>query len=169
MNIPPIIEFDSNCLIVLRKSLLASIQQENCALLIGSQTQSTTDHTKSLYRIRLIWPFSNIWEPSLFNFIQSSKNTFDDSSVNLSKRNRFAIDPKEQILAQKWARRKNWKVLGTAHSHPYGETVPSTIDREMSFASGLMVIVNGFGDIGTWWIANDQNFKPLQLTYQNDE
>ncbi len=31
---------------------------------------------------------------------------------------RFALDPREQIAAQRWARLRGLEVLGVCHSHP---------------------------------------------------
>ncbi len=166
---PGFVQFDPDYLIVLRDSLLSTKPQEGCALLIGERKRSSINKQKTILKIRLIWPCCNIWEPGIFNLNGFSKPTNQINFANLSRKTRFAIDPREQLHAQRWARDRNWTVLGHAHSHPLGEAMPSSIDKEMSFTPGLMVIVNGSGDIGAWWIANDQKFQPLQLTYQNGE
>ena len=53
---------------------------------------------------------------------------------------RFRIDPREQLLAQKWARARGLEVLGSLHSHPASPPLPSATDRSMTFAPTLMLI-----------------------------
>ncbi len=76
-----------------------------------------------IWRIRRIWPCRNIWEPVV------------------ERAQRFAIDPREQLLAQRWARERGWQVLGSAHSHPASQPVPSRIDRLLAFTPTLMLIL----------------------------
>ena len=50
------------------------------------------------------------------------------------------LDPREQLLAQSWARQRGFDVIGTAHSHPQGDATPSRRDRDWLRVPSLMVI-----------------------------
>ena len=113
---PGEIRIGRQALTVLRADLGAALPVEGCGLLLG-----VVDGP--LWRIRRIWPCCNIWEPAA------------------ERLQRFAIDPREQLLAQRWGRQRGWKVLGSAHSHPRSEPVPSTTDRQLAFAPTLMLIL----------------------------
>jgi proteasome lid subunit RPN8/RPN11 len=76
----------------------------------------------SRWHLQQVWPTTNVWEPG---------------GERLS---RFRIDPREQLLAQKWARAHGLEVLGSLHSHPASPPLPSATDRGMAFAPTLMLI-----------------------------
>jgi proteasome lid subunit RPN8/RPN11 len=101
-------------LTVLKAVLQAAAPDEGCALLLGSRDP---------WRVRRVWPCLNVWEPAA------------------ERRRRFALDPREQLLAQKWARSRGLTVLGSAHSHPLSEPVPSALDQSLAFAPTLMLIL----------------------------
>jgi len=164
---PAFIQFDADSLIVLKNTLLASKPYEGCALLIGDNNLSVNYHKRNGYKIQVIWPCCNIWEPGILNPYNTQNPKDKPAEKGCTRKNRFAIDPREQLLAQKWARGRNLKILGSAHSHPYGEALPSAIDRAWKFAPGLMIIVNGAGSAKAWWVENDQSSKPKELTILN--
>jgi proteasome lid subunit RPN8/RPN11 len=70
---------------------------------------------------------------------------------------RFAIDPREQLQAQKWARGLGLELLGSAHSHPTTAPLPSASDRAFTVAPALMLI-RGPSQLGQrpetlcWWL-----------------
>ncbi len=113
---PGEIRISRRALTVLQADLGRALPLEGCVLLLGLIDGP-------LWRIRRIWPCRNIWEPAA------------------ERAQRFAIDPREQLLAQPWARQRGWQVLGSAHSHPSSEPVPSAIDRRLAFAPTLMLIL----------------------------
>ena len=97
------------------------------------------------------------------NFPKQSKITEKGGKTFISRQNRFFLDPREQILAQRWARSQKLQVLGNAHSHPNGEAIPSEVDCLWSFSSNLMVIVDKKGGVRSWWIAEDKSLQPIEL------
>lgn len=120
-----------HCLIVLERTLLAASPNEGCALLIGQR------HAEALV-VQGIWPCCNRWEPA-------------------SERQRhFQLDPREQLLAQRWVRERGLRVLGAAHSHPSSPAVPSLRDRTCSLGPTLMLIRSGLTDdpqpLRAWWL-----------------
>ena len=140
-DLPEEIRIGRQALTVLRADLARAAPQEGCALLLG-----TTDGP--LRQIDRVWPCSNIWEPEL------------------ERRQRFLIDPREQLLAQRWGRQRGWTVLGSAHSHPASAPVPSALDRQLAFAPTLMLILGRVSsasrpataplwELTAWWLEDE--------------
>ena len=130
-------------LTVLEAVLVAAAPEEGCALLLGGRDP---------WCVRRIWPCLNVW----------------DSPAE--RRRRFALDPREQLLAQKWARSRGLVVLGSAHSHPLSEPVPSALDRSLAFGPTLMLIL-GQGDpqgesrrLACWWLP--EHGSPRRLAWR---
>lgn len=141
LQMPWRLRFDRDCLIVLRRSLLAVAPEEGCALLLGD---SGCDP-----RVRVVWPCCNVWRPGQWGM---DDQTDGRGCVNPSRQTRFALDPLEQIAAQRWGRRWGLVVLGSAHSHPGGVPVPSRTDRLWAAANGVMVIDAGARGLAGWWM-----------------
>lgn len=59
-----------------------------------------------------------------------------------SERNRFLIDPLEQLKVEKGARARGLEVLGYYHSHPDHPARPSEYDREHAWPFYSYVIVS---------------------------
>ena len=93
-------------------------------------------------------------------------NIFQDFSEDGAKRNHFLLDPREQLSAQKWSRNRNLEILGSAHSHPEGESKPSKFDLEMSNFDQLMIVMNRCSEIQAWWISNSQSHLPEKVPYE---
>ena len=163
MQSPMGIKFADDCLTVLSQTLLAEAPNEGCALLIGSQKQSSCFKKENTLQIQLIWPCCNIWEPGISKLLESQKKLHNTVKEKISKKNRFIIDPREQILAQRWARERNLTILGSAHSHPSGTSIPSLVDCIWSIPPRLMVIVGQFGEVRAWWVSAEQNFHPKKV------
>lgn len=125
---------------VLRRDLGATAPAEGCALLLG-QGSVSEDSASEDWRVSLIWPCRNM--------------------VGQQDHDRFELDPREQIAAQRWARAKALRVLGSAHSHPGASVVPSRRDRLWAGSSGLMMIM-GINDVlAAWWLEVEAPFSSL--------
>ncbi len=166
---PGLIQFNRDCLIVLRRSLLAVAPEEGCALLLGNYKIFGAPGKQKLFQVQFIWPCCNIWTPGIFGLKESSKFQVDMANGHPSRKTRFALDPKEQINAQRWGRNNNLQVLGTAHSHPSKEAIPcpSLVDRQWRLKSELMVIINGNGEIRSWWVDENPSNHPKELAQLN--
>ena len=127
---PEQIRADLHLLTVLRPILACAEPEEGCALLLGERLDYD-------WQLRLIWPCCNVWpQPQ-------------------QRCRRFAIDPREQLQAQKWGRAQGLELLGSAHSHPTSGPVPSDTDRSLCGISTLMVILgaqNLGGELVAWWL-----------------
>ncbi len=157
---------------MLEAVLLAAAPEEGCALLLGR-------HQGDVLAIEAVWPCLNVW-------VEGWPGATDDQPVPLSGfgpaekaglaaapslRNRFAIDPREQLLAQKWARLRGIQVIGSAHSHPDGGAIPSAIDRDGVLPPTLMVIRSAWpgpkGGLGAWWLPEPPG-EPRRLNLDGD-
>ena len=128
---PARVRADRHCLIVLEGVLRAAEPLEGCALLLGTQAGSTLT-------LQRIWPCCNGWQPAA------------------ERHQRFQLDPREQLLAQRWARQRGLQVLGSAHSHPSSPAVPSATDRRLCLGPTLMLIRSGLNTttsaLRAWWL-----------------
>ena len=122
---PDQICFGRKALTVARRVVAAAGPHEACGLLLGPRWQ-----------VDVLWPCRNVWLPAE------------------ERPCRFAIDPREQLLAQKWARQRGWEVLGSLHSHPRGEPVPSATDQALAVPPALLVI-QGVSELACWWLPED--------------
>jgi proteasome lid subunit RPN8/RPN11 len=131
---------DEGLLIVLRSLLDRAAPEEGCALLLGTAEDPG-------WRLRQVWPCCNVWpEPA-------------------ERGHRFAVDPREQLVAQRWARERGLQVLGVAHSHPAAPAVPSDCDRQLCVPPALLVIQGAAGDLRGWWLA-EQRSEPQPLLWR---
>ena len=163
MKTPEYIEFQNETESVLSRFLKAAEPEEGCAILIGQKKISLTNE-KSFWEVKHIWNCHNIWGDKDSKLIdQTTRTSPHQINVKLSKRNRFEIDPREQISSQKWARENNLEVLCFAHSHPFGENKPSKIDLLLHQSPGLMVISNKNGNLKAWWIKNKFGFHRVKI------
>ena len=78
-----------------------------------------------------------------------------------SERNRYLIDPREQIRVEKDARARGLSVLGYYHSHPDHPASPSEYDREHAWPWYSYVIVSveagTVRDTRSWVLADDRS------------
>jgi len=164
MKIPKYIEFHNETNSVLSRYLKAAEPAEGCAILIGHKKSSVIDKKNHFWEIKHIWNCYNIWGHKGSKLIHQNTFTFPNKkNIKLSTKNRFEIDAKDQIAAQKWSRENNLEVLCCAHSHPIGDNRPSKIDLLLHKSPGLMVISNNNGDLKAWWIKNKYSFQRVKI------
>ena len=80
-------------------------------------------------------------------------------------RNRFLIDPLEQLQVEKDARRRGLDVMGYYHSHPDHPARPSNYDREHAwpwYSYIILSVVKGTPADMTSWVLSDnrERFDP---------
>lgn len=143
---PAELRLGRQALTLLEAVLVAAAPEEGCALLLGSRDP---------WCIRRVWPCLNVWEPPA------------------ERCRRFTLDPREQLLAQKWARVHGQSVLGSAHSHPLSEPVPSALDCSLAFTPTLMLILGqgpAAGEprcLACWWLP--EQGSPRRLAWRMDD
>ena len=125
--------------------LRAAEPQEGCALLLGQRRGP-------VLVLERIWPCCNRWQPAE------------------ERHRRFLLDPREQLLAQRWARDQGIQVLGSAHSHPRSAAIPSETDRQLCWGPTLMLIRSGLPSgpaaapaLRAWWLPERPEQAALEL------
>jgi proteasome lid subunit RPN8/RPN11 len=91
-----------------------------------------------------------------------------EDTVSETERNRFLIDPREQLRVEKDARARGLEVLGYYHSHPDRSAQPSVYDREHAWPSYSYVIMSVEagkpGELTCWTLSEDRaQFNPEKL------
>jgi len=156
MKIPKYIALHNKAHRFLSRVLKDEEPEEGCAILIG--------HKKNYWEIKHIWKCRNIWGQEESKLVDHNISALlNQKNIKLSKKNRFEIDAKDQIAAQKWSRNNDLEVLCCAHSHPIGENIPSKMDLLCHRSPGLMIISNRYGDLKAWWIKNKFNFHRVKI------
>jgi proteasome lid subunit RPN8/RPN11 len=130
---------------------------ECCGILLGA---ANGDHKE----VREIVPLSNLrHDPKRAQEILPLEEPGRES-----ERNRFLIDPLEQLRVEKDARARGLDVLGYYHSHPDHRAVPSEYDREHAWPVYSYVIVSvERGEaraLTSWVLAEDRSrFEPEEI------
>jgi proteasome lid subunit RPN8/RPN11 len=149
---------------------MAALPLEGCALLLGEALSAAEASPLGIgaarvgcggaadapgpastgLRIRLIWPCLNVWEPAA------------------ERSRRFRLDPREQLLAQRWGRERGLQILGAAHSHPCSDPVPSDTDLELALAPTLQLILSPLKDWAPtcWWLEAGDGGRPTPRPLQ---
>ena len=154
-------------LTILERCLAIPWPDEGCALLLGHRQGQQLQLTG-------VWPCLNVWHPGWPGLASGDGDTTGHtSSCHLSgnsRRNRFVVDPRELIAAQKHCRQNNLNLLGVAHSHPRGVARPSTVDQHHAWGDSIMWISampersSAGASRGAWWVAGpDEPLHPLAI------
>lgn len=91
-----------------------------------------------------------------------------DDTGRETEKNRFLIDPLDQLRVEKNARVRGLEVLGYYHSHPDHPARPSNYDREHAWPWYSYIIVSVVGgmakDLTCWVLDEDRGmFHPEEL------
>ncbi|WP_370566694.1 M67 family metallopeptidase [Cyanobium sp. LEGE 06143] len=143
-NAPTGLGVDPGLLTALGAILRSAAPEEGCCLLLGTRRGRGLDQ---LWQLQRLWPCLNVWSPPG------------------ERQRRFAIDPREQLVAQRWARQRGLQVLGAAHSHPETAAEPSPTDLALTCAPALMVILGRQGEALAWWL-EEGNTLPRPLPWR---
>ena len=89
-----------------------------------------------------------------------------------SERNRFLIDPLEQLRVEKNARARQLDVLGFYHSHPDHPARPSLYDQEHAwpwYSYVILAVEQGTArDLDSWVLAEDRSHFDRQSVEIDD-
>jgi proteasome lid subunit RPN8/RPN11 len=91
-----------------------------------------------------------------------------DDTAKETERNRFLIDPQDQLRVEKEARRLGLDVLGYYHSHPDHPARPSNYDREHAwpwYSYLILSVEKGEAKELTCWVLSQDRplFEPDQV------
>ncbi|MDR9404852.1 MAG: M67 family metallopeptidase [Halothece sp. Uz-M2-17] len=128
--------------------------EECCGILFG------TDQGNRETLVTEVWETENAWEAESKRFESICPEASDDQ---LSKRNRFTIEPVVLLKAQKYARTNNVRIVGIYHSHPDQTTNPSEFDRAIAwdtYSYLIMSVQEGkVVDCRSWILNEEQKFQ----------
>ncbi|WP_088894140.1 Mov34/MPN/PAD-1 family protein [Leptolyngbya ohadii] len=141
--------------------------EECCGLLLG-QIKGEVDRSPNPSphkQITEIWETHNAWTPE----------TTADLALQIpaaqitegAKLDRYWIDPKDLLKAQRYCRDRGWSVLGIYHSHPDHVALPSECDRLLAWAEYVYIIVSVHQgktqDVRGWQLDENHQFQPVEL------
>lgn len=132
---------------------------ECCGVLIGASNEA-------LKEVREVVPLKNLRLDS-----ETAQKLLPVSDPGIeSERNRFLIDPKDQLRVEKEARARGLEVLGYYHSHPDHPARPSNYDREHAWPWYSYVILSvergEAKDLTCWVLSHDRtryDSEPMEV------
>jgi proteasome lid subunit RPN8/RPN11 len=140
----------------LAAAAIAAYPQECCGLLLG---HLLADNHRQATEIR---PVPNAWTLEL----EAEHQSIFTPGITAahSPQDRFAIDPRDLLKAQKDARTQGCQIIGIYHSHPDHPAVPSERDRQSAWPdySYLILSVNksAIADSQSWRLNDHHQFTP---------
>lgn len=133
--------------------------QECCGLLLGYQRQSGAS------LVSIVRPMVNAWTDDVME--QLIELDQDSSGLSRSTRDRYWIDPKDLLDAQRFARDQGLDVIGVYHSHPDHPAIPSECDRRLAWSGYSYLIVSvcqGVAhDLLCWKLDENSQFQSEEL------
>jgi proteasome lid subunit RPN8/RPN11 len=114
---------------------------ECCGILIGTREADG-------WRVSEVIPCDNVWEGE--------------------RHDRFLLDPRAQLRAQRECRGRGLEIVGFYHSHPHSPPVPSQFDADMAWPGHAYVILSlapgHEGEIRCWEFHEQRHaFDPREI------
>jgi proteasome lid subunit RPN8/RPN11 len=98
--------------------------------------------------------------------VRSTPNVWAASEADsLDTTRRYAIDPKDMLIAQQEGRDRNLNIIGIYHSHPDHPAVPSECDRACAWTHYSYMIISvrqGVAQDCLCWSLNDHHQFQLE-------
>lgn len=139
--------------------------EECCGVLIG-KIDRVHPTAKTLLEV---WQVTNAWSAEIAEELSTVIPAAATSHPN-DKADRYWIDPRELLRAQRHARDQQLQIIGIYHSHPDHTAVPSECDRRLAWSqySYLIVAVHqGKAQDKRCWSLDEQNqFQPEAIVIQ---
>jgi proteasome lid subunit RPN8/RPN11 len=137
---------------------------ECCGLLLGHLDPATEQ--KKLVEV---WETLNAWNDEAAEAIASltSAKSHKTEQNSHSKFDRYWIDPKDLLEAQRHGRARQLDIIGIYHSHPDHPAVPSECDRAIAWSRYSYFIVSvdqGRAiDCRSWSLDAHHQFQPEEI------
>lgn len=140
--------------------ILLGLRQDNLDL---SQTRPPARPQKTCQEV---WPTVNVWVPGDEELLQhpGTETALETGTANRAtphdRRDRFTIDPRDLLQAQRYSRDRQWDIIGIYHSHPDHPAHPSERDRVAAWSSYSYLILSvAQGNTVDYrsWILDDQH------------
>jgi len=141
--------------------------EECCGLLIGQIDRTTPSAPKTVLEV---WQVPNAWNSEIAEELAAAlANT--DQQLRFAKTDRYWIDPRDMLTAQRYARDRQLNIIGIYHSHPDHPAVPSECDRRLAWTQYSYLIVSvqqGVANLTQCWHLDETHqFQPEELTLAN--
>ena len=142
---------------IIRQHATRDYPDECCGVLLGNASGARKE-------VREVVPLANLrHDPSRAQALLPVEDTAKET-----ERNRFLIDPLQQLHVEKDARARGLEVLGYYHSHPDHPARPSDYDRERAwpwYSYVILSVERGVpGELACWVLAEDRlRFQPESL------
>ena len=158
--------------------------EECCGLLLGTRFPDSAEVIVSE-----VWPVKNAWHDAL---LSSGKwvepHFFEDQATDQGQAaeptrtrgqgwhdrgDRYWIDPRDMLAAQRYGRDRQLQVVGVYHSHPDHAATPSECDRTLAWAEYVYLILSvGQGTVAdglAWMLDEQRQFQATPLRLQGSE
>ncbi|HZO99933.1 MAG TPA: M67 family metallopeptidase [Terriglobia bacterium] len=142
------LKLNSNLLAQIREHGMRDYPNECCGVLLGRARDGTKDVIE-------VVPLRNLRvDRKAAQEILPLENPSQET-----ERNRFLIDPRDQLQVEKDARARGLEVVGYYHSHPDHPARPSVYDRDHAWPWYSYVIMSVWGgstkDVTSWVLTGD--------------
>lgn len=142
--------------------------EECCGLLIGriDRTSSAADQAaiKAEKTLLQVWQVANAWSSEVAAELDAVIPSAEQQRLRLDTTDRYWIDPKDLLKAQRYARDHQLDIIGIYHSHPDHAAVPSECDRSLAWAQYSYIIISvhhGKAQATECWsLDEEQQFQP---------
>ncbi|GAB4378424.1 MAG: M67 family metallopeptidase [Elainellaceae cyanobacterium] len=136
--------------------------EECCGLLIG-----TFDRDRSAIWVAEVWAVENAWDDQAEAAMRELYQQGKAHPQNLTKFERYWIDPKTMLEAQRYGRDRQLDIIGIYHSHPDHPALPSECDRLLAWAQYAYIIVSVqqgvVQDFRCWRLDTEHQFQPEEI------
>ncbi|MCU0567561.1 MAG: M67 family metallopeptidase [Oculatellaceae cyanobacterium Prado106] len=130
--------------------------EECCGLLLGQRDRPTpTSKNSPLKQVLEIRETVNAWDREV-----GEELTTVIPHLGTGKSDRYFIDPKDLLNAQRYVRDRGLEIVGIYHSHPDHPAVPSESDRLLAWPEYSYLILSlQQGQVVDWqsWCLDDQH------------
>ena len=156
---------------IIRSHAERTYPEECCGILVG-RAGGLGDQTDGRYLSQVI-VVDNDWTPAIEDLpesvgAQSSAELDPAEPPPLGKSQRYWIDPRELLAAQRYARDRKLDIIGIYHSHPDHPASPSECDRSLAWPEYSYLIVSvqkgKATDLKSWRLDLHHQFQPEPLT-----
>ncbi|MBD1913280.1 MULTISPECIES: M67 family metallopeptidase [unclassified Leptolyngbya] len=145
----------------IRRHAEGTYPEECCGLLLGTLQPDLKTMVSE------VWPVQNAWDASLV----SEYGLPDPSTAPHSRGDRYWVDPKDLLKAQRYGREQQIDVVGIYHSHPDHPPKPSECDRQMAWPRYSYLILSvqkgDVCDFSSWTLDEQHQFQLDPLIIQD--
>lgn len=119
----------------IHQQMQAAYPNEGCGLLIGCINPDRSKTTRE------VWPVENAWTSQTAARLPTSA-TPNPQSQSHSRQDRYWIDPKVLLTAQRDSCDRGLSIIGIYHSHPDYPATPSECDRAWAWPEYSYLILS---------------------------